>query len=86
MKRLLNPSTNAPGYAAVLSAAYAVVQAFYGHTVADPRVWLPAVFAAVSLLIRQAVTPVADPKVPGSLVTPLEPPKPPPATTTGATP
>lgn len=69
MKRLLNPATNPNGWTALLAAAYAIVQAVYGHTPADPRVWMPAVVAFVSLLTRQLVTPVSDPRIPGNVIT-----------------
>lgn len=75
--RILNPSTNSNGWIAVLAAGYALGQLIWNvahnHQAVDPQVSLATVTAFLSALARQVNTPVADPRVPGMMITPLQP-------------
>ena len=64
--RPLHPALNAPGYmaaaGAVFAAATMIYNAYNHHGVIDVQVIVAAIAAIASLLTRQVVTPVADPK------------------------
>lgn len=61
MKRLLTPSLNPAGLMAAAAAAWALYAGIRAHAV-TAQVVVAALTAFASLLTRQAVTPVADPK------------------------
>jgi hypothetical protein len=65
LPRTLNPSLNATGYTAAVSAVYAVVVMIFNVSHHDGVINVPVLLAAVTavaaLLTRQRVTPVADP-------------------------
>lgn len=66
VKRLLSPSTNMAGLSAAAGAIYAATLMIYhvvNHQAAfSVPVAIAAIAAAASLLTRQSVTPVADPR------------------------
>jgi hypothetical protein len=66
LPRTLNPALNAPGYMAAAAAVYAAATMVYNavnhHGVWNAGVLVAAVTAVASLLTRQRVTPVADPR------------------------
>jgi multidrug efflux pump subunit AcrA (membrane-fusion protein) len=65
LPRTLNPALNSTGFMAAAGAIYAAAAMIYNvynhHGVLQAPVVLAAVAAVASLLIRQRVTPVADP-------------------------
>lgn len=66
LPRTLHPALNPAGYMAAASAIYAAVTAIYNaynhHGALSAPVIIAALTAVASLLTRQVVTPVADPK------------------------
>lgn len=73
--RLIDPRTNPAGYlaaaSAVLVAAVMIDHVINGEGVIDSTVIVAAVGAVSALVVRQAVTPVKDPKAANG--TPLVP-------------
>jgi len=66
MIRLLSPSLNPTGMTAAAGAVYAgaamLYNAYYHHAVFSVPVFIALIAAVASLLTRQVVTPVRDPK------------------------
>lgn len=80
LPRWLNPKLNPAGLSAVAAAVYAavvmIVNAVHHHGVIDVPVIVAALAAVASLLTRQAVTPVADPRgTAGTQLVPLSEPR-----------
>lgn len=76
MKRLLSPATNSAGILTLLNALYAVAQALLNHYHVDiglTAAQLATLDTAAVAYLRTQVTPVADPRVPGKLITELAP-------------
>jgi hypothetical protein len=66
LSRLVNPVTNPNGLIAAAGAVFAAAVMIYNavnhHGIIDPAVIVAALGAVGTLLARQVVTPVADPK------------------------
>ena len=75
MKRLLSPATNLPGWMTLAFTLYAVTQAILNarahHTAIGPAVIVAALAAGLAAYARTQVTPVSDPRVPGSVIVPM---------------
>lgn len=66
LPRTLHPALNAPGYMAAAGAVYAAAAMIYNVSHHNGVINVPVIIAAItavaSLLTRQVVTPVADPR------------------------